>query len=348
MQLIILEKNEADILKAGQAINEKLRRKGKIDIDLAKFAEYKLMDYQGARFALELAFQAMGRLDKAERKHNCGTFLEFHDDVFFRGNFCHLRLCPMCAWRLARKIFVHLSRILEYMDKDRAYRYIHLVLTCKNCFGPELSGTIDLLLEAFHRLTMTKPFLRSILGYFRKIEISHDWSKNDYHPHIHVLLAVSPLYFDFRETNILYLAYEWWREAWRLALGVDYEPQVWLRAIKKSYLTDVKDMEYVQDISPILEISKYVSKANDYIAPSSVRYSQNRTNEAVRDLDAALAGRRLVAYGGEMKRVHKLLNAQEKEKPDDPLCDVVKELIRYYGWSFGMRGYREIKPGILL
>jgi plasmid rolling circle replication initiator protein Rep len=344
--VIIPEKNEIDILTAGQANNGKPGQKGKIELDLAKFSDYKLMDYQGDRLALELAFQAMDRMDKAARKHFCGTFLEFHDDVFFRGNFCHLRLCPMCAWRLARKTFSHLSKILEYMDNERPYRYLHLVLTCKNCFGPELSETLDLLLAAFHRLTMTKPFLRSILGYFRKIEISHNWHKNDYHPHLHVLLAVSPLYFDFRDTNILFLAYEWWREAWRMALGVDYEPQIWLRAIKKSYLTDVKGMESVQDISPVLEISKYVSKATDYIAPSSMQHSQNRTNEAVWHLDGALAGRRLVAYGGDMKRVHRLINKQEKEKSDDPLCEVVQELIRYYGWKFNIKHYKEIKPDI--
>lgn len=56
---------------------------------------------------------------KAERLEHCATYLEYEVSVvdpnkkrLRRGNFCKVRLCPMCAWRRSLKIYSQMSSIM--------------------------------------------------------------------------------------------------------------------------------------------------------------------------------------------------------------------------------------------
>jgi plasmid rolling circle replication initiator protein Rep len=334
--------------KAAEKKAEKSDPEKKLQKSLQKNRRRKQKDYQGDRLPMEIAYQRIDQGRKADRKHKCGTVLDYRildEDVCLKhANFCQLPLCPMCAEIRARKILTHLSRVITYMEQEQPYRFLHLTLTCANCPGHDLRDTLSLLLEAFYKMSHRMPFLNSILGYFRKIEITHKWSrKDDYHPHLHVLLAVSPAYFS--HLDLLYLPYVWWQKAWQQALGVDYTPQVWIRAIDKfSKKKNAFDTSVITNISPILEIAKYVAKSNQYIAPSHLHCSQNRTNEAVKWFDEAITGRRLVGFGGEMKRVHKLLNQTDGEEPkEESIREDVVEIARLFKWDFSLRDYEETR-----
>jgi plasmid rolling circle replication initiator protein Rep len=339
--------------KAAEKKAEKSDPDKKLQVDLKKYKKRKLKDYQGDRMPIEIAYANMGEGRKAERKHKCGTFLDYRisgEDVRLKhANFCQIPLCPMCAEIRSRKILLELSKIINFMEQERPYRFIHQTLTCANCHGRDLRDTLSLLFEAFYKMSHRMPFQHSIVGYFRKTEITHNWyRKDDYHPHLHILYAVYPEYF--KANSPLYLPHAWWQEAWQHALGVDYTPQIRVRAIQKNpKKKNTSDISNVTDLSPILEVSKYVAKADQYVAPSRMRQSQNKTNEAVKWFDDAISGRRLVSYGGEFKRVHKLLNLDEPTDDDgtEEIREDIEEIARLFNWDFALRDYEEAKKKCL-
>jgi hypothetical protein len=123
---------------------------------------------------------------------------------------------------------------------------------------------------------------------------------------------------------------------------MDYKPQIRLRAVQKNPKKKPGADINVTNVSPVLEVSKYVAKSNQYIASSHMKQSQNRTNEAVKCLAEAIKGRRVVAYGGEMKRIHKLLNLAEKNKDkNEEIREDIAEIARLFKWDFTLRNYEE-------
>ena len=100
----------------------------------------------------------------------------------------------------------------------------------------------------------------------------------------------------------------------------------------------------------VAEVAKYAAKPGDYL----IHYLddtiyERKTDEAVAILDNALANRRLVAFGGEFKKLHKLLNLDDTEDgdlvhtDDDALRDDMAFVIENYSWHVGYRRYLQIE-----
>ena len=130
----------------------------------------------------------------------------------------------MCNWRKSLKMFSQVSRISEELLKEKsATRFLFLTLTVKNVAGERLSETIDVMNKAFKYLfneglsfapaTVVK---KNLLGYLRAMEVTYNSKSGEYHPHLHILLAVKPAYFS-RD----YVAQSQWREMWRKAMKLD-------------------------------------------------------------------------------------------------------------------------------
>lgn len=294
-----------------------------------------------------------GYPEYARRAASCATYLEF--DVFedgkehlSGGNFCNLRLCPLCISRRSKKMAYKLSQVLNLVEAEHDVRFIALVLTIRNVDGPELSEALTDLTRGWVKLIRHRSIQRAVRGWFRAIEITRGdnrWHRDrrtgkmvfrpdkGYHPHIHALLAVPPEYFG---GTGLYLTKDELIEHWRVALGVSYDPSI---DIEVTYAKG----ERPGGQAAAVEAAKYAVKSVNYIDETQ---PLERQVGIVRDYTAALHGRRLTAFGGILREAAKYLKAEDMESDSDlvhideeSIREDVATLHRVYRWSFGAGSY---------
>lgn len=275
---------------------------------------------------------------KAERLRNCATRLEFAVDADGRkhlrtGNFCRVRLCPVCQWRRSLKCYAHMAAIMAYLREHYNYAYLFVTLTVRNVTLDKLGDTITDTMAGWHRLLRYKDIQRAVKGWYRGYEVTHNLdpsspSYDTYHPHIHVVMAVNASYFTGRE----YISRARMVEMWRKAARLDYDPQVDMRRVKGD------------TARAIAEVSKYAVKSRDYIIPED----WDLTVETVAGLDRALDNRRFVAYGGAMAVAHKALHLDDSETGDlvhltGEEADAVGAVRVSYAWDTGYQQYIRVE-----
>lgn len=236
---------------------------------------------------------------KASRLRECASWLEFvrceTGMKLHNANFCRVRLCPICAWRRSLKTFGQVYKIVSVAQED--FAFVFLTLTVKNCTGEELSSTLDHLSKSWNKFIGYKDIKNVVKGYYRACEVTHNLEKDTYHPHFHCLLAVNKSYFTSRD----YLSQTRWKELWRKAARLDYDPQVDVRRVKADRVEGV-----------CAEVAKYAVKVGDVVCFDD----WDLTVETVRTLDQALNKRRFIAFGGVFKEIHKQLNLDDIEDGD--------------------------------
>lgn len=236
---------------------------------------------------------------KSERMKDCANWLAFwrKEDGTMKlhdARFCRVRLCPICQWRRSLKTFAQMSQVLDVASAD-GYQFIFLTLTVRNCDGSGLSDELSHLLLSFNRLMKYKDVQTAVKGYYRGCEVTHNTLTDDYHPHLHVILAVRSGYFSGKT----YLSQSRWSELWRRALQVDYDPIVDVRKCKGGS-------------KAIAEACKYAVKPSDVINFDD----WEMTVETLRTLDKALENRRFIGLGGVLKDIHKQLHLDDMEDGD--------------------------------
>lgn len=270
-------------------------------------------------------FESLGMVEKAIRIKECGSFIEFskfeNNIKLTNANFCKTRLCPMCNWRRSLKIFAQLSKIMDSL-KNKDYQFLFLTLTVKNCKDFELKDTIDNLMNGWNKFNQRKNFKESILGYYRALEITVNLETNEYHPHFHVILAVSPSYF--KKTG-LYIKNKDWAKMWQESVNIDYLPIVDIRKVK-SKTNNKKDLGSV-----VAETAKYTVKDSDYLTGD-----KEKDKQKIWILENALSKRRLIAMGGVFKEVHKKINLDDPI--DGELTDFVNEIVADAIFKFNWHG----------
>lgn len=295
---------------------------------------------------LSAVYKRLKMDNKAYSIKNCGTYLEFkrfknnNDFKLYTANFCKQRLCPMCSWRRSLKIFGQVSRIMEEAKKEKEYRFIFLTLTQRNVFGSDLNEELNRMFKAWKKFTERKSFKKSFIGWFRALEITHklddinDPWYDSYHPHFHVILMVNKSYF--KETD-LYITKDQMIKIWRDCMGLDYDPNIHMTAFK----TGKKDLA-----KSVAEAAKYTVKDDDIL----IADNQEITDSSVLTLDYALSRRRLIAFGGKLKELHKKLNLDDLENGD--LVNTDSEeienteldfVIEKYFWHIGYKQYVRCK-----
>ncbi|MCH5207137.1 MAG: protein rep [Oscillospiraceae bacterium] len=255
---------------------------------------------------------------RAERLENCGTHLEFGiwhgqgeggSDLkkLIKANFCTQRICPLCGWRRSLKIQASVRKILQAAEESGSkYEYLMLTLTIPNVTGSDLPAAITKMMAAWKRLSETKRFEDAVCGWYRGLEITHNVDRGSrsfdtYHPHFHTLLMVKPSYFKGKG----YIKQEEWLQIWQNAVRDQSITQVDIRKVKpKNGKTDI--------VGAVCEVAKYTVKPSGYIVDDDAEL----TCSAVEVLDSALHGRRLVAFGGEMKRLRDTLQLDDETDGD--------------------------------
>lgn len=325
------------------------------------------------KMANELLAIAYDDIDghKAERLRGCASWLGFGPMQDGRrklvsANFCRVRLCPMCQWRRALLNYKYTMRIVcamlqEAEEQGRQLRWMMVTLTVRSCTGDELSVTLDQMQAAWDRLARYGDVMAHVQGWYRGLEITHDCNQliteemyrgrkeyyderhlkagdlnpnyDTYHPHYHLLIAVSDKY-----TRISYERNRHnWALAWAAAAKLDYWPQVDIQRCRGRH-GETTSPEAVAKM--VAEAAKYMCKAKDYILPDD----WDLTVDTVRLLDKVLHNRRFVAYGKACKEWHKRLHLADVDSAEADLIGaedgggkVEPEVI--YAWSTGYRQY---------
>ena len=314
------------------------------------------LDFQPRKeknLVLSESYKRLLQLSKSDRVKTCGDFLEFHTPKFQNGefgmselkkaNFCRDRLCPLCNWRKSKKMYSELSQVIEKLGSE--YEYLLLTLTVPNCWGSELNETVNLLFSSFKRLCNRTVFKNSIQGFFRALEITvcdGSYSPDlvgSYHPHFHCILAVKPSYFKKG-----YITQKQWLEMWRESTGIQDITQVDIRKVKKPSETVSDRKTETTYFGGIKEVSKYAVKDNDFLvgSPSDIDLK-------VSDLSLALKSRRLVHYGGIMKKAFSELGFVSVDNDEIDLCDssgeiskIVLWIIHRFRWGIGCYDFFEL------
>ena len=188
---------------------------------------------------------------------NCSHFMRFHTDVtlekrkLMQANSCNNRFCPMCAYRKARKDGLKHMIMMKKLKLDKKYSFIFLTLTAPSVSGERLRDEIDDYAASFKRFAKLKEFEKMNVGYIRKLEITYNKKRNDYHPHYHILICVNKSYFTSRD----YIKQKKWLEMWKIAKRDMTITQVDVRKADKN---------------SFLEIAKYAAKDSDYLLNQNV------------------------------------------------------------------------------
>lgn len=236
--------------------------------------------------------------------HSCAEHLSFKRASdgslrLFQMYTCKNKQCAICSWRRSMKYQVQISKIVEeVIIRKPKGRFLFLTLTVENVSGENLNHELSKLTEAFRRLMMYKKVSKNMIGFLRATEVTRNELMDTYHPHIHVLLFVSPTYFKNKEN---YISQDEWTDLWKKSAKLDYYPIVDVRAIKPKN-------EKTSDIrSAILETAKYPVKPMELTVESA---------KVVDELQKGLYRKRQIAFGGLFKQIKKELELDDIENGD--------------------------------
>lgn len=277
-------------------------------------------------------------INKSERMYYCGSFLAYEvnkrgEKRLIKTSTCYVRLCPMCMWRRALKAYREMRIVYSYVQKETENsKFLFLTLTQKNVEGEKLGKELDKILYGFKGLMKRKEIKKFCLGFVRSLEITYNKKTNTYHPHIHILIHTTSKLYAGRN----YLSKQDYIRLWRELLCLDYDPSVNIKQFKP------KDVNRVG--KELAEICKYSVKPSDYIYIDD----EELTKKVTEVLDKYLAGRRLLSYGGTIRKARKeLLFSDEITESDDIIAreDVQADeqgYIELYKWHFGEEQYKRL------
>jgi plasmid rolling circle replication initiator protein Rep len=225
----------------------------------------------------------------------CNTFMLFVADKtlehkkLYGSNSCKNRFCPVCAWRKARKNALKISILMEYLKAEENKEFIFLTLTAPNVKADDLNDEIKHYNQSFKRLIERKEVKNAVRGYVRKLEVTYNKDRDDYHPHFHVILAVDKHYFNNQRQYII-------RDRWL---------ELWQQSMKNPLITqvDVRRVKHTDNKKEVSEIAKYSAKDSDYLQDETVFDTFYKT----------LTGKRLIVYSGLFKDASKLYENKKLE-----------------------------------
>ena len=275
---------------------------------------------------------------KSDRMSDCSSRLAYKIDVeglkkLHNAYFCRDRLCPICMWRLSRRLAWETNLIMAKYTADNPDMIPILIsLTVKNPQMGELSQMLDVLCNgdsgawALFRKWLAR---RGIKDYVRTIEITLNDKAQSWHPHLHVLAFAPKDYF--KKGNKNYISHEILKKEWQHVCKLDYEPYVDIRrCYDKSAGANERikfdgDMRMVSFAGAVKETAKYCVKPlklfNNFDCDGAEIETKEKLNikDVVRELAESLSGRRLRALGGKLKQIAKELKFDDDESKKDLL-----------------------------
>lgn len=239
----------------------------------------------------------------------------------------------MCAWRRSLKWAAETALVLHQAAQEHPkWGYVMLTLTQRNVPGADLSVEVGRILAGWTRLSERKEF-RAVAGWLRALEVTRNNRTGEWHPHIHALLAVEPEYWTRG-----YVSHARWVALWRDVLGLDYDPSVDVHRVRARRNGDPLE-------AAAREVGKYTVKDSDLVGDGTDVIARVQT------LDAALKGRHLLTWGGQLKAIARRVAPTVPEGEEDlvritgedhgPNCPVCGTEMRehVYRWVQRVRQY---------
>lgn len=260
-----------------------------------------------------------------ERVKECNTFMmmvadeDMENKKQHKGNSCKNRFCPICAWKKAKKDALSLSVMMAYLKLEEKKEFIFLTLTAPNVSAEELDDEIRHYNQSFQRLMQRKEVRQIVKGYVRKLEITYNEKRNDYHPHFHVLISVNKSYFTDKD---YYISRNRWLNLWQQVTKNPLITQVDVRRVRNSK----NDKVY--------EIAKYSAKDSDYLI----------NQEVFEVFYKALKGKRLLVYSGLFKEAMTLF---KDGKLDEYKKKDVTKYVYAILYNWGQKKYIEQEKRLL-
>lgn len=242
---------------------------------------------------------------------HCGDWLEFAhykdgSKKLSAANFCRHKFCPLCNWRKSLKLFGQVSELVEAILRDKKARFIFLTFTIRNVTAEELPDALDKMNEGFKWIFQpsktyapASKFKKNLMGYMKAVEITYNPKTDTYHPHIHAIGEVKTTFF-----NDGYINMNGWRELWKGAMHLDYEPQVDAKVIKVENGS--------ADAGAVAEVAKYPIKVDGLLKIED----KETAAKALINLSKTTYKRRFVTFGGDFKEYRRRLKHDDIEHGD--------------------------------
>lgn len=276
--------------------------------------------------------QMLEQSNRTERIEVCGSMLKFlkernvvSEEIrrrLVKANFCKYRFCPMCQWRLARKVCREvLGRLRTIEESHNGVALLFLTLTIKNEPLTELNRTVKHLSASFNRMQKTQQYKDAVLGSIRAIEFLGDNTEvGECHPHFHCLLVVPKSYF----TSRYYINFEEWTSLWQRSLRVDYRPIINVQRVKpKGKMSAI--------VAAALEVVKYSVTSSDL---------EKLSKDDFQELDRQTRNIRQYNYSGELKDAEPTFDDIE----DESLWKLLEE--EYFQWKNGKYSKRKFNSAV--
>lgn len=197
---------------------------------------------------------------KLDRLKECGNFIKFQSSedktkfILAGGNFCKNRFCPFCSWLKAKRTAFELLELIKVVEYTEKLAFIFITLTVPNVPKESLREEIENFNISFNRLWKAKEFKAFNKGFIRKLEVTYNEERNDYHPHFHLVVAVNKSYFKSRDYMSKRRLLELWQRATR-------NPAITQVDIKPCRMDTVKQ---------VMELATYSAKQGDLYSSKEV------------------------------------------------------------------------------
>lgn len=228
---------------------------------------------------------------KLDRLKECGNFIKFQASedktkfILAGGNFCNNRFCPFCSWLKAKRTAFELLELIKVVEYTEKLAFIFITLTVPNVPKESLREEIENFNISFNRLWKTKEFKAFNKGFIRKLEITYNEERNDYHPHFHLVVAVNKSYFKSRNYMSKRRLLELWQRATR-------NPNITQVDIKPCRMDTIKQ---------VMELATYSAKQGDL-------YSSKEVFDGFYE---GLYRKKLLVYNGIFKEYKKKIDTGE-------------------------------------
>lgn len=223
----------------------------------------------------------------------CGDYIAVNEKMeVVQGNFCKNRLCPVCNRKYAAQKWHKIKIISEQITNVFSPIYALLTLTVKNVPAEKLSEEITHLMKSIDRMHKTSLWKEKVLGFFRSLEITYNSESKTYHPHYHYIICL-PTNYEKEMTS----TYEW-RKLWERSARLEYNSQIDLQLISTEE----------QLSGGIAEVAKYAVKISSVV---------ENGEDALKPLQQAIRGRRLISFGGIIKEIAKEYDKKNKKSAQE-------------------------------
>lgn len=301
--------------------------------DTGEILADKRIDWRDEKLRSLAVSDAINIDKRKQRIYDCSSELCFASEKssgkkhLIMADFCKDRMCPSCQRRRSLKVFHQIKNICSYIVGERpTTSFMLLTLTVPNVYKDDLPATISHMMTSYSKLFKKAEVKKGVIGWFRSLEITKEKRERDhyFHPHFHVLIAVSSTYFSTH-----YIKQSRWLKLWQDSTKQPEITQVDIRRIRPSKKLTASGASSINPdggsssaaiAGAAAEVGKYATKPSDYIQKTQ-NDNYYADPDIVNILAACLHGTRLIAFGLLLKDVKEFLDLDDAEGEDADLVN---------------------------